>query len=64
MDDLITNVVCGCSVCGKDILKGEPMADYKVFKFGELDEIDLAHKACAVADNAANPARGWKWEYD
>lgn len=55
-------VICSCDVCRKDIVEGQPMADHKVFKCGELSYIALAHKECGVADNATRQSEFW--EYD
>lgn len=58
-------IICACAVCRRDISDGEAMADNKVFDIeGDLDYIELSHRDCAIADNAANPARSWQWEYD
>lgn len=36
----------GCAYCDKVIQKGEPVLDEAVYKYGELDEINLYHAEC------------------
>lgn len=45
--DPIGTRLCLCAVCDDWCVQGDALVDHFVFKCGELDEIELAHKACA-----------------
>lgn len=52
-----------CALCGDRLansLKAHELAENRVIKCGELSYIELAHRACAVADGDS----GIPWEYD
>lgn len=61
--------VC-CSICSESITQEDfdekRVADLKVFKFGELDSILLAHAQCALDDRNSHKwtvavKDGYKW---
>lgn len=55
----MTEVLCYCPLCNKEITKGTPMADHHVYKMGELDYIELAHEACAKQEDPEG--HYWEW---
>lgn len=58
---LNVTAICLCSVCRKMLYEGDRIADLKVFKCGELDEILLAHEDCAASANRSFPHEP-QWE--
>lgn len=56
----MSEVLCYCPLCDEAIMKGTPMADHHVYKLGELDYIELAHRACAVK---FDPGMSY-WQFD
>jgi hypothetical protein len=53
---------CNCAICGEllaSTLAPSDLADFDVYKCGELQYTELAHRACAVADDS-----GVAWDYD
>jgi hypothetical protein len=52
-----------CCICGERLahdLQPHELAENNVFKCGELSYIELAHRACAVAEDGS----GIEWDYD
>lgn len=39
-------VICACAGCREDLFKGDDLVQNPVYKMGELDYIELAHRAC------------------
>lgn len=56
---LPTAEVCLCAVCRRMLFEGDVLADNRVYKLGELAYIELAHVACAQADDSGVP---WTWD--
>lgn len=40
------DIVCYCAECKDPIFEGQDMVQCPVFKLGELDYIELAHRSC------------------
>lgn len=53
--------VCACSLCGVMIYSDEKIADLEIWKYGELDEILLAHDACAREDDEQYNRQVWSY---
>ena len=53
---------CRCSVCGQSILPRDAVADYHVYKLGELSYIALAHRDCGLRSNRL--ANNYHWNTD
>lgn len=56
-----------CAVCRKVLPEPSEanaplLAERRFYKCGELDDIELAHRACAVQDESDRP--GVVWDYD
>lgn len=51
--------VCLCAVCRRMLYDVDSLADHYVYKLGELAYIELAHVACAKADDSGTP---WTWD--
>lgn len=51
-----------CAICNASLAECEvgEVADNPIYKMGELDSIELAHTACAVADNIVSGREIWK----
>lgn len=52
--------ICGCSLCGNMLFEGDTLADLRRYDIdGDLDDILLAHKACAEIKDPNR--KNWKW---
>lgn len=52
-------VICACAGCRQDLFEGDDLVQNPVYKMGELDYIELAHRAC-IPEWAVND--DWKGE--
>jgi hypothetical protein len=60
-------MICSCSVCRDGCYNSQELADHYVYDIeGNLDYIEIAHQACAKADNARRAMANLKpyWEFE
>lgn len=53
-----------CAICRENLQGAESVAEHPVYKLGELSYIELAHVACAQAEDLDKPMFAWTWDYD